>query len=254
MHVGLCTISNKEVAVAAVVETAADAGYDSVEVWGQDHIDDGSPETCQEIRRAVDDRGLAVSVYGSYLRLGSDEFADELDHELAVANRLDADRIRVWPGTEEYGDHDPDHWKRTVDDLRETTQMAASRDIAVTVEKHAGTLSNEAEGARRLIEAVDHPDCGLNYQPSFSLSPETLYGEARELAPLSNNVHVQAVAERGTVDRCPLSDSYFDVATVLEPFLADTFNGSVNVEFVHGGTDYETAVQKDLEYLRSLSP
>lgn len=253
MRFGLCTISNKEASVETVLAQAAAVGYDGVEVWGRDHVGDGSEETCRTIRREADRRGLDVAVYGSYLRPGAESFTDERDHELAVTERLGADRIRVWAGDQEYGDRDPEYWDRVVADLRELTVLAADRGVEVTVEKHDGTLTNEREGARRLIEAVDDPNCRLNYQPLFGMSPDAIVEEAHELAPLSNNVHVQAVPERGGWPRCALEDAFYDVEAVLAAFQSADFDGYVTVEFVPDGVPYEQAIAADLDYLQAVT-
>lgn len=253
MHIGLCTISNGESPVDAVLEQAADVGYDGVEIWGKDHVGDGSAETCHAIRRQAADLGLEIPVYSSYLRPGTPSFPDELDRELSVADQLDADLVRVWAGDQEYDDHEPAHWDRVVDDLKQVTRAAGRRDLDVTVEKHAGTLTDTKEGARRLIETVDSPRCGLNYQAMFSLPPSELLAEAEALAPISNNVHVQAMPDQNGERRCPLADAYFDVEAVLQPFLEADFRGYVNVEFVPDDRPYREAIQEDLEYLRSVA-
>ncbi|MFC6993481.1 sugar phosphate isomerase/epimerase family protein [Haladaptatus sp. GCM10025707] len=252
MRFGLCTISNQERSVFDVLASAADAGYDGVEIWGRDHVGDGTAATCREIAEAAEKRGLEIPVYGSYLRPGTVSFAEKLSHELAVAERLGASLIRVWPGEQEYGDHSEAHFEQAVADLETLTRRATKRGFGVTVEKHEGTLSNTREGAERLITAVDDPNCGLNWQPLFSMHPDDLRAEAEALAPLSNNVHMQAVGERGTRDRCALSESFFDVEAVLEPFERAGFEGYVNVEFVRGDCEYDAAIEADLDFLDAI--
>lgn len=253
MRFGLCTISNKHVDVMTVLEHAAVAGYDGVEVWGQDHIGDGSRETCVDIQKTATDLDLDIPVYGSYLRLGTEHFADDLEHEVAVADRLDADLIRVWAGSQEYDDHDKTHWNQTVSDLHDLVNVAADRSIEVTVEKHANSLTNVCEGARRLIDDIDDPACGLNYQPMFSLSPKEIRSEANELAALSNHVHLQAVPEQESSSRCALSNAFFDVSAILDTVIEAGFDGYVNVEFVRDDVPYAMAIADDLAYLRSLT-
>lgn len=252
MRLGLCTISNTELPVDRVLAVAAAAGFDGVEIWGKDHVGDADPDACEAIRNIAADLGLEIAVYGSYLTVGSDEFAERYERELAVADRLGADLIRVWPGESEYGDHDPAEFDAAVADLRTLAERADANDLAVTVEKHEGRLSNVTEGARRLIDGVDRPNCGLNWQPLFDLSEADILAEADVLAPRSNNVHLQAPAERGSDDRAPLSEAYFDVAGALECFEDAGFDGYVEVEFVTQDHDYETAVRGDFEFLRSV--
>ncbi|WP_436925643.1 sugar phosphate isomerase/epimerase family protein [Halosimplex amylolyticum] len=252
MKFGLCTISSKDRPVEEVIGLAADAGYDGVEVWGRDHVGDGSTETCEGIAAAAADRGLEIAAYGSYLRCGDDDVEDVLEHELAVADRLGAATVRVWAGRQEYGDHDPDHWDAVVADLERVTERAGDRGLSVTVEKHANTLTNDREGARRLIEAIDDERCGLNYQPGFSIPAAEIEREAETLAPLSNQLHLQGTRERTGKDRAPLSAVYYDLAAVLDPFLDRGFDGYANVEFVTDERPYREAIEDDLSHLRSL--
>ena len=252
LHVGLCTISSKDRDVEEVVELAGEAGYDGVEIGGRDHVGDGTADDCRRIVDAADANGLEIPVYGSYLRTGTDEFDDDLERELAIAERLDADLIRVWAGRQEYEEHDSDYWKRVVGDLERVTDRAAEYDVGVTVEKHASTLTNTREGARRLIEAVDDDRCGLNYQPGFSVPKDEIEREANELAALSNNLHVQAVRECGGSHRCPLSEAFYDLETVLEPFVDAGFDGYANVEFVTDERAYPEAIEADRRYVESV--
>lgn len=255
MKIGLCTISNKEASLEAVLAQAATAGYDGIEVWGKDHVGDGTDATCRRIRDAAASHDLSILTYGAYLRAGAESFSEDLVHEVAVADRLEADRIRVWAGTVEYGDHDEAQWEQTVADLRELTALADSRGVDVTVEKHPGYLTNEAEGARRLIESVDDPACGLNYQPMFSLSPQNIRREIEQLAPLSNQLHLQAVPEMGANghDRCALADAFYDVEYVVDQFREHgASDSSIHVEFVADDLPYSNAIRRDYEYLKSL--
>lgn len=251
MNLGLCTISAKERPVKEVIELAGGAGYDGVEIWGRDHVGDGSEEVCRRIAETAEESEVGIPVYGSYLRCGTDAFDDEIDGELAVTDRLGADLIRVWAGREEFGDHTEDHWNRIVADLERLTERAAAYNVDVTVEKHANTLTNDLDGARRLIEAVDEERCQLNYQPGFGIPAAELEREGKALASLSNNVHLQAVRDSGERERCPLSAAYYDLEAVLDPFLED-FEGYANVEFVTDEHPYREAIAADNRYLRSV--
>jgi len=253
VNLGLCTISNKEANVEQVIERAAEAGYDGVEIWGKEpHVGEGSPERCVEVRDHAADNDVEVGVYGSYLRVGTEEFDEMLNHEVDVAAELGADTIRVWAGNSDYENRTSEEWEAAIADLRELTDVAADRGLAVTVEKHHGSLTNSARGVRNLIEAVDRAECGLNWQPSFSQSSADVLADATKLASLSNNLHVQAVPEPGTVDRCFLRDAYFDLDEILTHFQDIGFDGWVNVEFVTAYVDYETAIATDHSFLESI--
>lgn len=252
MNVGLCTISAKERDPEAVFDVAAAAGADGVELWGEDHVGDGGAETCETLAAAADERGLSLPVYGSYLRPGADEFEGEWRRELRVADDLGASLLRVWAGDREYGDCPADQWEAVVADLRTLAGAAAGRGVGVTVERHAGTVTNATAGAAELVDDVDAPNCGLNWQPLFSHDAGTVRGDAERLADRANNVHLQAVAEPGASDRCALADAYFDVAGVVEAFRAAGFEGYLEVEFVTDRAPYAAAVAADVAFLRTL--
>jgi len=167
MQVGVCTISAKSQSVESILDRCGDLPVDGVEIWGEDHVGDGSPERCREIAAAAEANGLAVPVYGSYLRPGTGTFDEDVDRELAIADRLGADVIRVWAGEQEYEDCEPAHWDRVVADLERLGTAAGERGLAVTVERHSGSVTNATAGARELIEQVDAPAVGLNWQPLF---------------------------------------------------------------------------------------
>ncbi|XVH33157.1 sugar phosphate isomerase/epimerase family protein (plasmid) [Haloferacaceae archaeon DSL9] len=251
MRVGLCTVSATDRPVENVLEGAGAVGYDGVEIWGREHVGDGSAEACEQIVETAAEHDLEIASYGSYLRCGSDAFDDELGRELEIADRLEAGVIRVWAGSQEYGDHDDEHWSRVVDDLERLTDRAAAYDLRIAVEKHGNTLTHALEGAKRLIETIDDDRCRLNYQPGFSIPATELEREAQVLAPLSNQLHLQATRERTDNARAPLSEAYYDLDAIVEPFIECGFDGYANVEFVPDGRPYRGAIEADLRAVRS---
>ncbi|WP_224271012.1 sugar phosphate isomerase/epimerase family protein [Haloprofundus salinisoli] len=254
MKLGLCTISNRELQIGDVLAVADRAGYDGVELWGGDHLGSRSDAACEDARVTAKRRGLDIPVYGSYLRPGTATYADEVERELAIAQTLEAAKIRVWAGREEYETRTEHHWERVVEDLCDLSDRAADRGLAVTVEKHGGTLTNSAVGAKQLLAAVDEENCRLNWQPLFVLPADEILTEAQELGPLANNVHLQAVPKRGLSGehRCLLADAHYDVPAVIDALSAAGFDEYLEVEFVTDRFDYETAVTRDREYLTSL--
>lgn len=251
MKIGLCTISNKEESIESICETAAASGVDGIELWGG-HIDSGvSP---REMASTAADRSLSVLSYGSYLRAGTETFDDELEAELDTAVDCGADLIRVWAGESGYADHDPERFEQSVTDLTRLVRAAGERGIEVTVERHKNSHTDKQAGAQRLIEAVDSPHLGLNWQPLFGQSPEEVVLDAEQLAPLSNNVHLLAIPDPADGTKCALSKAYFDLPAVIDAFETCGFDGALEIEFVTSEVPYRDAVANDIEYLRSIVP
>ena len=200
MNVGLCTISNKEWPIEDVIDLAADLGFDGIEVWGEEpHVGDRSSERMESIRSDCADAGLEIPVYGSYLRPGTDGYEAEWETELDAAETLGADLIRIWAGDVEFGDHTEEEWSAVVEDLTHLTERADERGIGVTVEKHAGTLTNRAAGARALIEDVGAENCGINWQPSWDLTAGEILADLEALWTTIRDDRALDVIEAGLV-------------------------------------------------------
>ena len=251
MHVGVCTISNKEMSVEEVMDVVATTPAAGIEVWGQDHVGSGTTERCADIAAAAADRGLEIPVYGSYLRAGTDTFDADVDRELRIAEALGADAIRVWAGSEEHQDVSEDHWTAVVEDLTQLGEAAAALDLHVTVERHAGTVTNTTEGAVDLIDATP-ANVGLNYQPPFDMPADDIAADIRELAPITTNAHLQAVQTVGERSRCPLGFAYFDVADIVTTLADADFDGYLEIEFVTDRAPYRAAVAADVAILQAL--
>ncbi|RDZ51370.1 sugar phosphate isomerase/epimerase [Haloferax sp. Atlit-4N] len=252
MEIGVCTISSKSHSIESVLEICHDLSVDGVEIWGKDHIPDRSQQTCQAIAAAGSRWEVTIPVYGSYLRVGGEDFDQKMETELDVTEWLGADKIRVWAGNREYAECDEMYWNQVVSDLEQLARAAQQRGLSVTVERHAGTVTDRTEGAKALIEAVDSPVIGLNWQPLFEHDPDTIATDATRLAPLTNNVHLQAMSAPDEQKRCQLSDAYFNVPNVIEIFDDIGYDGFLEIEFVTQSAPYEVALAADVAYLKAL--
>lgn len=251
MKIGVCTISNTEESIEAVIETAADLGVAGIEPWGRDHLDGGDPARGEAIAEMANEHGLEIPVYGSYLRAGAEDFADRLESELAVTTALGANAIRVWAGAQEYQAVEADHWEAVVADLETVADAARGHDVEVTVERHAGTVTNTTEGAAALIDETP-PEVGLNWQPYFEQDAETVRDDIHRLAKHANNVHLQAVAAPGERERCPLAFAYFDVADIVRALRDAGFEGYLEIEFVTQRASYRPSLAGDVAFLESV--
>ncbi len=251
MKIGVCTISGRPAPVEDVLQGIATTVASGVEIWGREHIEPGTPERCEEIRQLAEELQLDIPVYGSYVRPGTAQCRDIGEREIRIARDLNASMIRVWAGEQEHQDVTEAHWNAVVEDLEWLAERATDAGIEITVERHAGTVTNTMEGARELM--TETPACvGLNYQPSFDDDVDTVARDIETLAPLANNVHIQAKAATDASSRCPLAFAYFDVADLLSTLAHAGFDGYVEVEFVTDRCPYRAAVATDVAFLEVL--
>jgi 3-dehydroshikimate dehydratase len=183
IRTGLCSVTLRAQSADEVVAIAAAAGLEAIE-WGADvHVPPGEVGLAASARAATEAAGLRVASYGSYFRAGHDD-PDGFDAVLASARALAAPRIRVWAGATASADATPAQRAAVVSATRAAAERAAAAGVAVGLEFHGGTLTDDVESALALIEAT-----GV---PSYWQPPQDLPAEAA-LAGLRRLPHVPAV-------------------------------------------------------------
>ena len=185
MKTALCTIAFKDRSFEGVLDLAVAAGFDGVEPWGKpDHMPEAyDAEFNRRMARAIRDRGLEVSQYGSYINPVSDGFEREMSEGLDIASDLGADTIRVWAGSCGSAEAANEDWQSTISGFRRFADRAGDQGARLVLEMHLGYLSDTAWGSLRLVEGVDRPNFLLNFQPMYSESADRVMAVARRVAP-----------------------------------------------------------------------
>lgn len=259
MKVGICSIIWKDrLDIFDVIDTAGRVGAEGIEVWGQDpHVPDPHDLAhVEKIREAMDEAGLAAPQFGSYARVGSDDFFETLAADLAVTQRLNSPAMRIWVGSQDSEDTTIEQWENLITDLREACEIAARQDILLTLERHSNTVTNTLWGCQRVIDEVAHNALKINYQTASPLTAR-IAEEIRILQPHILNVHAQNATntEQGREGRS-LEDGDVDWAATLEALEAVGWDGFVEIEFVRRGTEpldldeLEEALEEDINFVR----
>ncbi len=162
---GLCSISFRGLSTDAVIEATVGAGLAGIE-WGSDvHVPAGDTTTAAAVAARCTDVGLACPSYGTYVGVAADGPPVESICETAIA--LGARNLRVWsPFGVTTGSGDPEK-RQVIDDLRSTADVAAIHGLRVGVEFHGQTLTENADGATRLVEAVGRENFYTYWQPVY---------------------------------------------------------------------------------------
>ncbi|MFO7945696.1 MAG: sugar phosphate isomerase/epimerase family protein [Armatimonadota bacterium] len=259
MKVGICSIIWKDrMDIFDVIDTAQRVGAEGIEVWGQaPHIPD--PQDLQhvsEVAEAMKEAGLSAPQYGSYARVGSDDFFEALAADLVVAQKLNSPAMRIWAGSQDSEDTTVEQWEHLIADLREACEIVADRGVVLTLERHANTATNTLWGCQRIIDEVAHDGLKINFQTA---SPATsrIVEEIRILQPHILNVHAQnsTNTERGREGRS-LADGDVDWAATIEALNDVGWNGFIEIEFVRRGTgelpldELEEELAADISFIR----
>lgn len=253
MKTALCTIAFKDRPFEDVLDLAVRAGFDGVEPWGKpDHMPaEYNAEVNRRIARAIRERGLEVSQYGSYINPFSGGFEREMAEGLDTASDLGANRIRVWAGSCGSDEATDEDWQKAIFGFRRFADRAADRGVSLVLEMHLGYLCDTAGGCMRLVEGVDRPNFLLNFQPMYTDSASRVIAVARQVAPHVETVHAQNYAAPGRNARSLVSAGYVDYRAVVRELSAAGFDGYLEVEFVRED-DPEAALMADAAFLRTL--
>lgn len=150
------------------------------------------------VEEAIAERGMAVPCIGSPIgKVDVTEPAADsrkrLDRALAIADRFDADYVRVFS----YyipADDDPTEWREPViDRLAALTDRAAESNVTLLLENEGGLYGDTPERCREILTAVDSPHLRAVFDPAnFVVEGVPPYPEALlQLVEFVEYVHVK---------------------------------------------------------------
>lgn len=260
MKVALCTIAFRERLLEYSLDLACECGFDAVEIWGREpHISEVyDASRVAAAHKMVTERGLTVAVFGSYLRFGATQPEElTLRDMLQIGAGLEAPVMRVWASDVGSAQADGGLWNRTVAEAREAACAAAKMGMRLAVEMHSNTLADTGATARRLVEEVNHPAFGLNYQASPRLDEEDPLERLELALPYVFHLHAQNyVPLNGAADkveRVGLAEGSIDYAPLVSRLREVGYDGYLAVEFCPSNhEDKRAAIKADCAYLRSL--
>jgi sugar phosphate isomerase/epimerase len=171
IRAGVASITFRKFVPREVICWAAHAKLDGIEWGGDVHVPHGKVEPARQVAAMTRDAGLVVSSYGSYYRVGQEE-PDLFPRVLETATALGAPIVRVWPGRLASRKADKAFRNRVAEDGRRIAEMADPAKVRIACEWHGDTLTDTAESARRLFEAVGHPAFRTYWQPHRRMAPE----------------------------------------------------------------------------------
>jgi len=188
---GLTSVTFRKLAAAEVARLAYRASLQAIEWGGDVHVPHGDIAAARAARTFTTDRGLVVSSYGSYYRIGeSQERGLSFDAVLDTALELETEMIRVWAGSLNSEELALDDWPAYVADAQRICEAAAVAGVTIALEWHGNTLTNTLQSTLRFLRDVGRANLATYWQPRTGDPMEKNVAELEQVLPYLANVHV----------------------------------------------------------------
>lgn len=227
---GLVSVSFRKLTAAEVASAASEAGLACIEWGGDIHVPHGDLACAAEVARITADHGMAVSAYGSYLRLGLPDGPDP-EAVVGTAAALGAPVIRVWAGGRGSAESTLNDRRAVEKAALTAADLASAAGLRIAYEYHGNTLTDDPDSACRLLEATAHPAVGTLWQPPNSVDYPTALATLERVLPRLVNIH--AFHWKPTPqDRRPIADGAVEWAGYLGTALRAAGSRDVLLEFL----------------------
>ena len=245
-----------------LVQIAVQAGYSAVCLRASQASINTPRERLLEMRRRLDEAGLAVSMVTGTVALAANnpDATDALRNitpHLDFADAFGAKLVRIMVQRED----DLPWVQRAADEAHE-------RGITLAHQTHTATLFETVDDCLEMLRRIGRPNVGITYEPANLLAVGDDYGPVtlRRLAPYLVNVYLQNYrlsangiplrTNRGTVmiETLPLdAPGGVDFARVFEGLHAIGYRGYVTVhQTAVEGLPIAEAARRYAQFLRSF--
>jgi len=186
---GLVSVSFRKLSPQEILTAAAKAGLKWIE-WGSDvHAPYHDAARLAEIAGLQKAAGIGCCAYGTYFRLGIHD-PEELHGYIRAAKILGTHILRLWCGDRSPTEYTPEDLDRLYGQCRQAAKIAENAGVNLCMECHNWTLTETAESAHALMQAVNSPAFQMYYQPNQYKSVEENIRYAKLLAPYTVNIHI----------------------------------------------------------------
>lgn len=245
MKRGLVSITFRNLSCEEIIAQCVRNGLEYIEWGGDVHVPAGDLGRAAEVRKLCADAGLVPVGYGSYYNAAAD--ISGFLPVLSTAAALGARYVRIWAG------NNCEYDRRIADNIAACVALAAPFGLAVTLECHRWTMTEDPDIAAALASGTG---CKLHFQPNPDIPFERNLYALRTSLPYLCSCHVFAW-EKGTAGvkgsdvRLPLSakrddwrqyidlapDAYYLLEFVKDNSLAQLAEDAAVLKAFERGTD-----------------
>jgi len=240
----------------------AAAGFQYVELAAirgvVEHVPlNANDSTIAEINRMIAGAGLSAISLSGHSDLTTDVGIKDGVLALALCERLGITIMNTAVGGPFNDDEDENAFLKGIDDFAD---QAARRGVKIGVEIH-GTLTGTGEKTRKLIEKVNHPNVGINYDTANCeyFAGVRAEDDLRDALPLIVHCHIKDTTGGYRTWNFPaIGQGRIDFQNLLGQFSAAGYSGPFSVGLEFQGEPYPTlseinrAMKQSHEFLTAL--
>lgn len=206
MQPGLVSATFRQLPAEEIMQLAISTGLVAIEWSGDVHVPPGDQKRARHTARLTRAAGLQVAGYASYYIAGHSEGRGlAFDTALSTAAELGAPVIRVWAGQIGSSRASPLQREQIAADLRRIAGLAEKAGIRVSLEFHAGTLTDSTDSLLTLLQTeAAHPNLRTHWQPALGMETARALAGLQAVQPWLETMHVFHWAT-APVQRLPLS-------------------------------------------------
>lgn len=249
-------VAYREFPRAGITHVEVPAAPGGVGMFVPEIMDDGDVE---KLRDRLSGLGVTPISVGAYCDLLQPRLVDALRRRIDFARQLGAGNV-ISDATRQL-EVDAEQWRKLVNVLRYLGDYAADRNVRIALETHGG-LTRNGSFALKLLQAVDHPAVGLNYDTgniyyyNDGLDPAE---DVKQVADRIVQVHLKDTAGgKGEWQFCALGEGRVNFPAIIPVLNAAGFHGPYSLELEgRRGEDFNRAqhferIQTSMAYLRSI--
>lgn len=206
---GICSVTFRGKTPQEIVSLCKETGLRGIE-WAADaHVPPEDLANARHVGEMTRTAGLKVAGYGSYfLAFEKDgDPAQPFEPILNAAVELGSPIIRIWGGSMSR-ERSASYFSDVVERCRNAAEAASAKGVQISLEFHRNTFTETLEGAQQLLNAVNHPNLKMYWQPPHG---SDLQQRLREIAAFGDQligVHVfhWAGSQKPPFPRLPLAE------------------------------------------------
>lgn len=243
-NIGFTTVTFRKKSRREICKIAKKNHIEYIEWGGDIHLPPDDENALQEVVSLQKEFGLTAISYGSYYRLGAENYT-LWEQIVNIADKIGAKIIRIWQGDCSSQKISEEKIQAMINETKILADIADEKGLTVAFEFHQNTNNDNGKSAVDFLQAVNMPNVKTYWQP-FSTNDDTK--NLKAVLPYLVCVHVFEWNEKGY--RYSLKHGVAKWTAFLKTLENNKANPYLIMEFVKRDSRYQFS--KDVKTLRQM--